>query len=125
MKARIISGILLIAIFLTGCGNGEAAKNTPAPVIPTMEAQQEDDKLKDEKEDLEDLLQETPGSTCFSRVGYYEKGQLLFLEFRESGYIYEYGGFSAEDWESFIGADSLGGYFNENIKGEYTYDRIY
>ena len=50
---------------------------------------------------------------------------ILIVEFRESGSIYEYSGFTTDDWDSFSSADSLGGYFNQKIKGNYPYERIY
>lgn len=69
-------------------------------------------------------LIETPQSTCFSAVGYNKESGTLVVRFRESGAEYAYYGVDRDEWNSFRNSDSLGSYFNENIKGEYEYERI-
>lgn len=122
-KTQAIICVLLLASALGGCEN---TQQTTASLTPAMEtAATTAPKLYGEKEDLEALLEDTPRSTCFSRVGYYESGKLLVVEFRESGSIYEYSNFSAADWADFIAADSLGEYYNTYIKGNYPCERLY
>lgn len=63
-------------------------------------------------------------SSCFSRVGYDKDQEILKVQFRESGVYYVYFDFPADEYNSFIYSDSLGGYFNAHIKGEYEYERL-
>lgn len=70
-------------------------------------------------------LQSTPGSSCFSHVGYDEEHEVLVVQFRDSGSKYSYSDFSPDDWDSFINAASLGKHYNSFIKGQFPSDRIY
>lgn len=65
----------------------------------------------------------TPESTCFSRVGYDSRNQVLIVVFRESGAEYHYFDVPEDVWESFYDSASLGRYFNANIKGYYEYEK--
>lgn len=65
----------------------------------------------------------TPESTCFSRVGYDSRNQVLIVVFRESGAEYHYFDVPEDVWESFYDSTSLGRYFNANIKGNYEYEK--
>ena len=67
----------------------------------------------------EKLLYETQDSSCFSRIGYDYSREALALEFRSTGKLYVCYGLSAEDWEEFRASESLGKYYNKNIKDEY------
>ena len=101
MKTVISVIAILLALLLAGCTNTEA--KTPQPSDTTEIAAKNETisepiqtpKLTGEKEDYEDYLFDTPNSTCFSRIGYIEKSEILVVEFRESGSIYEYSGFTA------------------------------
>lgn len=131
MKTLLPAIALFLSILLTGCVNLEA--NSPQPSGTTETAAKEAEvseplqtqKLTGEKENYEDFLFDTPESTCFSRIGYIEGSMLLIVEFRESGSIYEYSCFTAEDWDNFSSAASFGGYYNKQIKGNYPCERIY
>ncbi len=71
------------------------------------------------------VWQETPRSTCFSYVGYDEDNEVLALVFRDNdSRIYLYAEFPAAEYHAFMSADSLGGYYNKHIKGEYPSERI-
>ena len=69
-------------------------------------------------------LVDTARSTCFSGVGYVEDGMLLYVQFRESGRMYAYEGVSAETYQELLDAPSMGGYYNEYIKGLYVCHRL-
>ena len=60
-------------------------------------------------------------STAFSSVGYLEDYQVLWVTFKDSQQTYLYFDFPAEEYVFFVCADSLGRYFNDNIKGKYEY----
>ena len=63
-------------------------------------------------------------STCFSEVYYYPDLKLLFVRFRDSGSLYTYSDFPSGEWSTFRSQNSLGGYYNSNIKGQYVCTRI-
>lgn len=76
------------------------------------------------KVSIDELLQDTPRSTCFKQVGYDAQSQTLYLVFRTTGAMYRYTGFPQDAWDSFINDSSLGGHFNRKIKGKYSYVRV-
>jgi hypothetical protein len=49
---------------------------------------------------------------------------MLVVEFRDSGAVYAYAGVSAETYDALRTADSLGSYYNRQIKGQYDCQRI-
>lgn len=65
----------------------------------------------------------TPESTCFSRVGYDSRNNVLIVVFRKSGAEYHYFDVPEDVWESFYDSESLGRYFNREIKGNYEYEK--
>lgn len=65
----------------------------------------------------------TPESTCFSRVGYDSRNNVLIVVFRDSGAEYHYYDVPEDVWESFYDSTSLGRYFNSYIKGNYAYKK--
>ena len=73
---------------------------------------------------IDAFMQDTPRSTCFKQVGYDVQSQTLYLVFRTTGAMYRYTGFPQEAWDSFINDSSLGGHFNRQIKGKYSYVRV-
>ena len=75
--------------------------------------------------DVDDvIMQSTPDSSCFSEVGYDSNWEILIVKFRDSGSVYTYLDFPADEWDEFISAGSLGGWYNKHIKGRYEYERI-
>lgn len=65
----------------------------------------------------------TPGSSCFSEVGYSEAHETLVVRFRGSGQRYCYFDVPASVWTAFRSADSLGRYYNTRIKGYYSCEK--
>ena len=57
-------------------------------------------------------------------VGYDEKEQILEVEFNHGG-IYEYYDVEKDIFDDLIDADSVGRYFNNNIKDDYEYTQIH
>ncbi len=68
----------------------------------------------------QDDIISTPDSTAFSQIGYNVKDEILLVTFRNSGKTYLYLDFPSSEWGLFKKADSLGGYYNKYIKGNYT-----
>jgi hypothetical protein len=63
-------------------------------------------------------------SSMANAVGYDEESQVLQIEFA-NGAIYQYAGVEPETWEGLHDTDSIGRYYNAEIKGNYQCDRIY
>ena len=69
-------------------------------------------------------MQDTPGSSCFSEVGYDSVWEVLVVQFRNSGSVYTYSNFPECEWDEFIAADSLGRWYNKYIKDNYECEKI-
>lgn len=101
MKIRNIGTCALVTVavvatlLVAGCGQPETAP----PVVQEVE------------------------STLFSQVGYDAASQELTVVFRESGDAYVYKGVSAELHQNLVTANSVGGFYHENIRGQFDYDR--
>jgi len=70
-----------------------------------------------------DLI-DTPDSSCFSEIGYDERNEVLVVVFRDSGAMYAYKDVPDSVWDDLFFASSMGGYYNENIKGQYDCEKI-
>lgn len=67
---------------------------------------------------------ETPDSTAFSQIGYSENRQDLVIQFKESGAYYVYHDVPGDVWDALLAADSRGGYYNREIKGNFDCEKI-
>ena len=70
-------------------------------------------------------------SSQIEAIGYDAETQTLAIQFKgkgeKPGSVYHYSGFSAEDWQAFRDAESVGSHFYKNIKplpDKYPYVRI-
>ncbi len=100
----------LLLIFLVSCSNErpyEIDRSDPLPV---------------ENREATAEMVSTPDSSCFSEVGYADGS--LFVTFRENGYSYEYKGVPQKVYDALWAADSMGGYYNTEIKGYYECHRL-
>lgn len=110
MKRIII--LLLAVLLLVGCST------TKTTIYRTASTQQE------ASERMSFKWKSTPGSTCFSYIGYdsqHEKLAVIFCSNEDRAYVYS--DFTAADWRNFTAADSLGSYYNAYIKGKYPSER--
>lgn len=78
--------------------------------------------IKETDEEIE--WNNTWDSTCFSKIGYDDDNETLYLIFRDSGSEYRYLDFPYSEWLDFSLADSKGGYYNKYIKGYYYCEKI-
>ncbi|MBD2677448.1 MULTISPECIES: KTSC domain-containing protein [Nostoc] len=62
-------------------------------------------------------------SSMAAAVGYDPDEQILQVEF-QNGAIYQYLGVDEDTWEDLHASDSIGSFFNQEIKGRYECDRI-
>ncbi len=111
MKKRILSFIIVLAVFSSmyaGIVSADAATKSAskAPDFSSFD------------------WWETKDSTCFCYVGYNEDLEALAVIFRSNdSRTYVYDDFTAEDFDDFLSASSLGKYYNKNIKGVYSCTR--
>jgi hypothetical protein len=63
-------------------------------------------------------------SSCFSEIGYDPDEELLLVRFKDSGSLYSYSDVPEDVYDEFESSDSLGGYYNDYIKGQYDCDRL-
>jgi len=59
-------------------------------------------------------------SSNILEIGYDEDGEVLYITFN-SGITYSYDMVPVAVYEEFLKADSVGQYFNKNIKGHYEF----
>ncbi|WP_017652522.1 KTSC domain-containing protein [Fortiea contorta] len=62
-------------------------------------------------------------SAMASAVGYDSDEQILQVEFH-TGAVYQYSGVDLDTWEDFHESDSIGRFFNQEIKGQFCSERI-
>lgn len=62
-------------------------------------------------------------SSMANGIGYDEQRKVLQVEFK-NGSVYQYSEVESETWESFRSADSVGKFFNAEIRGSYYSERI-
>ncbi|GAA4923025.1 KTSC domain-containing protein [Mucilaginibacter defluvii] len=63
-------------------------------------------------------------SSALESVGYDAESQVLELEFRDNGGVWQYFGFKPSAFKKFAKATSLGRYFVKKIKGKYSEQRV-
>ena len=62
-------------------------------------------------------------SKMLASVAYAPDKQILYLRFR-TGEVYRYFEFSAENYQTFLNAESRGKYFLTNIRDQFRYERL-
>ncbi|BAY38092.1 hypothetical protein NIES2111_24370 [Nostoc sp. NIES-2111] len=62
-------------------------------------------------------------SSMATAVGYDSEEQVLQVEFY-NGAVYQYSGIEVETWDDLQAADSIGEFFNQEIKGKYECERL-
>ena len=64
--------------------------------------------------------------SSIASIGYAPEQQVLKLEFRQSGEVYQYFDVPAEEHAAFLAADSKGTYLNLQLKlRQYRYHRVW
>jgi hypothetical protein len=63
-------------------------------------------------------------SSAIRKIGYDSKKRQLFVEFKDSGEVYEYSNVSHEIYDDFVTADSKGRYFMRYVRDRYPYRRV-
>lgn len=114
---RLIA-ILICCLCLVGCSSQtRLPDSTAAPrAAPVVTAAPKFDPLDIPTKEVE--------STAISRIGYDPEEKVLLIQFKESGVYYCYYEVPKSVYLDFIAAESIGRYFNQEIKGQYDYDRL-
>lgn len=104
-------------------GNEFELMQISAPVEAYEGLKQLNEVIFDTEFSEEEIPMLSVNSSVAYAIGYDADSQILQVEF-QSGEIYQYFDVEAETWEDFHSADSIGEFFNQEIKGNYECDRI-
>ena len=116
---RVLSVVLvLLLLVFTACAPGEENQSHYDDYEKFEDDNEEINLYDSAYESLEPV-----DSSCFSSVGYDSSLGLLWVEFWNTG-IYYYEDLSYDNYLDFISADSLGGYYNDYIKGQYPCGKL-
>ena len=119
-KFQIPLIILIVIMLLAACDSRGDTRSIPDPQ-PTTSA---GTPISDDPSLYEITQIETPGSTCFSSIGYDSGTGTLVVTFRDSGASYAYDEVPKSVWNALQTSDSMGGYYNKNIKGQYDCTKL-
>ena len=125
---KILIAAALLALSLSACESSspDTYKTQAAEPAPVEETTQSSEKtpLPVEGKEPTVYMQDTPNSTCFSAVGYDSTSKMLYVEFRDSGSVYSYESVPQSVYDDLMSAQSMGGFYNSDIKGAYTCHRL-
>lgn len=62
-------------------------------------------------------------SSMANAIGYDSNTNILQIEFH-NGAVYQYSEIDQDTWQDLHQADSVGKFFNENVRGKYQYERV-
>lgn len=66
---------------------------------------------------------DTPESSVFNRIGYAEDNNDIVVDFETTG-LYVYHDVPSDVWDDFVDADSKGGFYQQNIKGQFDCEKL-
>ena len=127
--------VLLVAgLLLIGCGQETESTYYKANKTTVQEKKQdkakektenkkEEKKEDEEKDPYDSVTMVAVDSSAISELGYSKKANTLYIRFKESGVLYEYYDVPESEYKNLKNADSIGKYFNSDIKGTYDYSR--
>lgn len=111
---------------LLDLGNELEFIEIPAPVA-AFEGLQHLNEIVAEAKDLpryEQSIAMLPmNSSMANAIGYDSDRNILQIEFH-NGAVYQYSDIDEDTWQDLHQADSIGKFFNENVRGKYQYERI-
>ncbi|PMB52010.1 KTSC domain-containing protein [Fischerella thermalis CCMEE 5201] len=111
---------------LLDLGNELEFIEIPAPVA-AFEGLQHLNEIVAEAKDLpayEQSIAMLPmNSSMANAIGYDSNTNILQIEFH-NGAVYQYSDIDQDTWQDLHQADSVGKFFNENVRGKYQYERV-
>ncbi len=111
---------------LLDLGNELEFVEIPAPIEAFEGLQHLNDVVAEQiqiEEQLDSIAILPVDSSMANTLGYDEDNQILQVEFH-NGTIYQYSGVDEDTWEDFCQADSVGRFYNQEIKGKYNSQRF-
>lgn len=123
-NCKILITALLLVFTLTACESSspDTYKAQAAAGTTQSTASEKETTVEDEESEVEMIS--TPNSTCFSSVGYDSRSKMLYVEFRDSGARYSYESVPQSVYDDLMSAQSMGGFYNSDIKGAYTSHKL-
>ena len=114
MKKVLVFAIILVFVLhsLSGCTSNTVAADDLGQSVSS-----------DEFEPASVKMQRVD-SSAISELGYSKEHSVLLIRFLESGQLYAYYDVPESVYRSLKSAKSIGGYFNERVKGQYEYKRV-
>lgn len=145
--AKSIVWVLLVAFILSGCAANSKSPAQELAEVVTHEQTSNAISMSDEtvnnaetaisqnttsagtpiNEDFDwgqVSMQNTPESSCFSKIGYSSNNEILVVTFRDKGTSYAYYEVPQSIWEKLCQAESKGSYYNKEIKGHYHCEKL-
>ena len=140
-RIRLVLSLMIVSCFcmlsLVGCGSTTQTTTAVNEVKPTATATPSSTKYQppsdelvngkvpyDYEYDYSNLEFDEVDSSCFSEVSYDINNEILVVRFRDSGALYYYYKISPSFYDSFRSAESLGGFYNDSIKGKFSCYRL-
>lgn len=114
--------VLLLTLSLSACRTAKQDAAVLAAIEEDAYSERNALSIEDDKPSAE--MMDTPNSTCFSAIGYDEYQETLYVQFRDSGSIYAYDGVPQDVYDELSVSVSMGSYYNEHIKENYTSHRL-
>ena len=107
-------------------GNSFESVEIPAPIEAYEGLQQLNEIVANPHllpSDEEPIAMLPVGSSMANAVGYDSNQKILQVEFH-NGVVYQYAEVNEDTWEDFHQAESIGRFFNDEIKGAYKCERV-
>lgn len=122
----VVLGFILFAIIAVGissCSACSPKKSTTTKNQTSVESYEDEEET--DYTPFEDVRMKEVDSSCFSEVGYASDTETLYVRFKDSGSLYRYDEIPSNIYRSLMNAESIGKYYNSDIKGKYPCTRIY
>ena len=133
----VLTACFAILVLMAGCGSTTQTTTAINDIKPTVTASPYPTKYQPPSDELvngkvpfdndyeySSLIFDEVDSSCFSEVSYDINNEILVVRFRDSGALYYYYKISPSFYDSFRSADSLGGFYNNSIKGKFSCYRL-
>ncbi len=128
MKIKKILAIFLVFLLLISTGCAVESASETLPPATDYESDYVSETELDENEDVVEIdyndLLEYVDSSCFESVGYDDYEEVLYVRFLDSGSVYAYYSVPYYEYDELVNADSIGGYYNDYIKGQYDCEQL-
>ena len=115
--------ILLLCLFSVGCEDSSSDDYSSDTSSYEDEYYEEDEDYEEDEFSSYDIPLHNVDSSAFSQIGYDDTTETLVVVFHNSG-AYEYLNVPTDVAYDFENADSLGGFYNDYIKGQYPCNKL-